>query len=36
MLKEYYPARGLNPDGRPSKETLTRLGLSDLAAKLYK
>jgi aldehyde:ferredoxin oxidoreductase len=35
MLKEYYPARGLNPDGRPSKETLNRLGLSDLAAKLY-
>ena len=35
MLKEYYPLRGLNPDGRPSKETLSRLGLSDLAAKLY-
>jgi aldehyde:ferredoxin oxidoreductase len=35
MLKDYYPARGLNPDGRPSKETLDRLGLSDLAAKLY-
>jgi aldehyde:ferredoxin oxidoreductase len=35
MLKEYYPARGLSPDGRPSKETLNRLGLSDLAAKLY-
>jgi aldehyde:ferredoxin oxidoreductase len=35
MLRDYYPARGLNPDGRPSKETLDRLGLSDLAAKLY-
>ncbi len=35
MLKEYYPARGLNPDGRPSKETLARLGLDDLAAKLH-
>jgi aldehyde:ferredoxin oxidoreductase len=34
MLKEFYPARGLNPDGRPSKETLGRLGLNDLAAKL--
>jgi len=35
MLKEYYPSRGLNPDGRPSKQTLDRLGMSDLAAKLY-
>ena len=36
MLKEFYPARGLGADGRPSKETLNRLGLSDLAAKLRK
>ena len=35
MLTEFYPARGLNSDGRPSKETLKRLGLDDLAAKLY-
>jgi aldehyde:ferredoxin oxidoreductase len=35
MLKEYYPLRGLNPDGRPSKETLDRLGLAGLAARLY-
>ena len=34
MLKEFYPARGLNPNGRPSQETLSRLGLADLAAKL--
>ena len=36
MLKEYYPARGLAADGRPTKETLSRLGLSELSAKLYK
>jgi aldehyde:ferredoxin oxidoreductase len=36
MLKEFYPVRGLGADGRPTKETLNRLGLSDLAAKLYK
>ncbi len=36
MLKEFYPARGLGADGRPSKETLHRLGLSELAAKLHK
>lgn len=36
MLKEFYPARGLGADGRPSKETLDRLGLSELAAKLHK
>jgi len=35
MLKDFYPARGLGPDGRPTKETLERLGLSDLSAKLY-
>jgi len=34
-LKEFYPLRGLGADGRPSKETLNRLGLSDLSAKLY-
>ena len=36
MLKEYYPARGLAGDGRPTKETLERLGLNDLKAELYK
>lgn len=36
MLKEFYPARGLAADGRPTKETLSRLGLGDLAGKLYK
>ncbi len=36
MLKEFYPARGLGADGRSSKETLDRLGLSELAAKLHK
>lgn len=35
MLKEYYPARGLDEQGRPTKETLQRLGLSDLSAKLH-
>jgi aldehyde:ferredoxin oxidoreductase len=35
MLKEFYPARGLAADGRPTKETLSRLGLDDLASKLY-
>jgi aldehyde:ferredoxin oxidoreductase len=35
MLKEFYPLRGLGADGRPTKETLNRLGLSDLSAKLY-
>ena len=36
MLKEFYPARGLGADGRPTKETLDKIGLSDLAVKLYK
>ena len=35
MLKEYYPVRGLAADGRPTKETLSRLELNDLAKKLY-
>jgi aldehyde:ferredoxin oxidoreductase len=35
MLKEYYPLRGLDTNGRPSKEKLNSLGLSDLAAKLH-
>jgi aldehyde:ferredoxin oxidoreductase len=34
MKKEYYKARGLDADGRPLKEKLNKLGLSDLAAKL--
>ena len=36
MLKEFYPARGLDSEGRPTKETLDRLQLADLEAKLYK
>jgi aldehyde:ferredoxin oxidoreductase len=36
LLEEFYPARGLAPDGRPTKETLARLGLNDLSAKLYR
>jgi len=36
LLKEFYPARGLNAEGRPTKETLNRLGIPELAAKLYK
>ena len=35
MLKEYYPARGLQADGRPSKEKLLSLSLPELAGKLY-
>ena len=34
MLKEYYGLRGLDGNGRPIKEKLHSLGLSDLAAKL--
>jgi aldehyde:ferredoxin oxidoreductase len=36
MLKEYYKARGLDANGRPLKERLNSLGLSDLAARLYR
>jgi aldehyde:ferredoxin oxidoreductase len=36
MLKEYYKGRGLDANGRPLKEKLVSLGLSDLANKLYK
>ncbi len=35
MLKEYYKLRGLDAQGRPLKEKLLSLGLSDLAARLY-
>ena len=35
VLKEYYPIRGLAPDGRPARDMLERLGLSDLGARLY-
>ncbi|MEE8469881.1 MAG: aldehyde ferredoxin oxidoreductase family protein [Dehalococcoidia bacterium] len=34
MKKEYYQLRGLDANGRPLKEKLNGLGLSDLAAKL--
>lgn len=36
LLEEFYPARGLAPDGRSTQETLARLGLNDLVARLYK
>jgi aldehyde:ferredoxin oxidoreductase len=36
MLKDYYKARGLDAKGRPLKEKLISLGLSELADKLYK
>jgi aldehyde:ferredoxin oxidoreductase len=36
MLKEFYPARGLGSDGLPTKETLSRLGIPELTAKLYR
>lgn len=35
MLKEYYQIRDLDDNGRPLKEKLNSLGLSDLADKLY-
>jgi aldehyde:ferredoxin oxidoreductase len=35
MLKDYYKARGLDAKGRPLKEKLLSLGLSELATKLY-
>ena len=34
MLEEYYSIRGLDPEGKPTGETLKRAGLSDIAAKL--
>jgi aldehyde:ferredoxin oxidoreductase len=34
MLKEYYTLRPLDANGRPAKDKLCSLGLSDLAAKL--
>jgi len=36
MLKEFYKMRDIGADGRPSKEKLNSLGLSQLGAKLYK
>ena len=35
MLKEFYAIRDLDAQGRPSKQRLESLGLSDLAARLY-
>ncbi len=35
MLKEYYAFRGLDAQGRPTKERLDALGLTRLAEKLY-
>jgi aldehyde:ferredoxin oxidoreductase len=34
MLKEFYPLRSLEADGRPSIEKLNDLGLSELAGRL--
>lgn len=34
MLKEYYPLRNLDEEGKPQKDKLESLDLSDLAAKL--
>lgn len=34
MLKEYYKLRSLDAEGRPTKEKLHSIGLSDLAARL--
>ena len=36
MLKDYYKARGLDIKGRPLKAKLVSLGLSELAARMYK
>jgi aldehyde:ferredoxin oxidoreductase len=34
-LRRYYEKRGWTPDGKPSKEKLVELGLSDAAEALY-
>ncbi|MCP4614585.1 MAG: aldehyde ferredoxin oxidoreductase family protein [Planctomycetes bacterium] len=35
MLDEYYEMRGLDPDGLPTRETLEKIGLADVADRLY-
>lgn len=35
MVREYYPLRGLDAQGRPSRERLAQLGLADLANLLH-
>lgn len=35
MLEDFYKLRGIDPDGKPSKAALEKLGLGDLAAKLH-
>ena len=35
QLDEYYTCRQWEPDGKPSKESLIRLGLEDVATELY-
>ncbi len=35
QLEEYYQARGLAPDGRPTREKLLELGLDDVIQDLY-
>jgi aldehyde:ferredoxin oxidoreductase len=35
QLAEYYQIRRWEPDGKPSKEVLLELGLSDVAQDLY-
>ena len=34
MLKEFYELRGLDADGKPTRETLDKYGLGYLAEKL--
>lgn len=35
MLQTYYRKRGWDPDGRPTREKLNELGLTEAAARLY-
>jgi aldehyde:ferredoxin oxidoreductase len=35
QLEEYYQVRGWTPDGKPSKEKLSELGLDDVIQDLY-
>jgi aldehyde:ferredoxin oxidoreductase len=35
LLREYYQLRGLDERGRPTRETLEKVGLTELISKLY-
>jgi len=35
MVEEYYTLRGLDPEGRPTRETLERAGLAEVASRLH-